>query len=232
MYKSDGRQQQAGHRGHTGRQAPNQAIQTLHRNAHVIGRQLVLRGRLHGDAQLAVLEHGKQAQAKHGRESDHYQLLGRDHQRTHLQNLPGIRHGHGVGVGAHIRDHGDQTAQHIAHANGQHDDGKSGLPQNGTNDQALEQDAEYAHGHDGGWHRNPKREAQPRHGSQSREGADHHQVALSKAHRFSGLVDQHKTQGNESIDTALGYPADQQLQQLHACLLFCTSAVLPCTLRL
>jgi hypothetical protein len=43
-----------------GGQAPDQAVQRAHRDAHVVGRQLVLRGRLHGDADLAVAEQREQ----------------------------------------------------------------------------------------------------------------------------------------------------------------------------
>jgi hypothetical protein len=57
VHEGDGRQQHAGDRGDRRGQAPHQAVQPLDRNAHVVGRQLVLRSRLHRDADLAVLEH-------------------------------------------------------------------------------------------------------------------------------------------------------------------------------
>jgi len=134
---------------------------------HVISGQLVLRGRLHGDAQLAVLEHGKQAQAQNASGADHHHLLGCDHQTAQAQNFTRIGHGQGVGVCTHVWNHGDQAAQHIAHTNGQHHNGKSRLPQDGTNDQALKQHPKNAHGQDGRRHSDPKGKAQQRHGGQA-----------------------------------------------------------------
>ena len=59
----------------------------MHRNAHVVRGQLVLRGGLHGNAEFAVLEHGEQDETQQGRGADHDHLLNVEHQTTEVPDL-------------------------------------------------------------------------------------------------------------------------------------------------
>ena len=190
-------------------------IKSLHRYAHVVRRQLVLRRGLHGDAHLAVAEHRKQQSTQHCRCRDDGHLLDVEHQLTQFPDLVLVGHGQSVGVGANIGDHGDQAARHVADANGQHDDGKLGLTQNRADHQALEAETKHRHGSNRTENGQPEWKAQQRHQRQTAKSAQHHQFALHKAHRFGGLVDQHKAQRDQAIDTALRHSADEQLQKLH-----------------
>lgn len=52
------------------------------------------------------------------------------------------------------------------------------------------------------------------------EGAQHHQVTLGKVHHLGGLVNQHKTKGDQAIDTSLGNTAHQELKNFQNLTLF------------
>jgi hypothetical protein len=154
--------------------------------------------------------------AQHGGGGDHHHLLDVEHQRAELPDLVLVGHGQRVGFGADVGDHGDQPARHIADADGQHDDGKRRLAQDGADHDALQQHAEQAHGQDGADHRQPERKAQHGHAGQAAKGAQHHQLALGKAHGFGGLVDQHEAERDQAVDAALRDAADHQLKKLHS----------------
>ena len=79
--EGDRREQQPGDRGDGRGQAPDQPVQPLHRNAHVVGGELVLRRRLHRDADLAVAEHRVEHGAEHGGRGDHDHLLDVEDER-------------------------------------------------------------------------------------------------------------------------------------------------------
>src|SRR4029453_797168 len=55
--------------------AAGEAVEALHRDANVVGRELVLRRRLHRDAHLAVAEERVQQRAQHRGRGDDDELL-------------------------------------------------------------------------------------------------------------------------------------------------------------
>ena len=177
---------------------------------------MILRRGLHGNAQFAVAEEGKQQDAQHARGGDHHHLLDIQHQASHAPDFVLVGHRQGQRVGAHARDHGDQAPRHIANADGQHNDGKGGLPQDGADDGELDQRAQQGHAYDRAQDRSPVRPAQNGHAHQTRERTEHHQLALGEANRLGGLVNEHKAHRNQPVDAALRYPADQQLKKLQS----------------
>ena len=64
------REQHAGDGGHPRRDRPDQREHSLHRDAHVVGGELVLRGGLHGDAHARVREEGVEQRAQEHRADD------------------------------------------------------------------------------------------------------------------------------------------------------------------
>ena len=45
--------------------------------------------------------------------------------------------------------------------------------------------------------------------------AQHHKVTLCEIHRFGGFVNQHEPQSDQSVDTAIGKPTDDELKKIH-----------------
>ena len=106
-------------------------------------------------------------------------------------------------------------AQHVADADGEHDDGERGLAQDGADHCTLQHRAKQPHGQDAGEHRHPEGKAQHGHERQATESAEHHEFALGKAHGLRGFVDKHEPERNQPVDAPLRDTADQQLHKLH-----------------
>ena len=153
MDKGDGSEQQPRNGRYRSGQAPGNAVEPLHGNPHVIGRQLVLRGGLHGNAELAVAKQRVEQYTQHACCTNHHHLLHVKDQTAHIPDLVFVGHGQGVGVGADVGDHGDQPACHVANADGQHDDGECRLAQNRADHDPLQRHAKQRHGPDGARHR-------------------------------------------------------------------------------
>jgi len=49
---------------------------------------------------------------------------------------------------------------------------------------------------------------------EAQKSAEHHEVALGKVHRFRGLVNQHKTQSDQPINTTVSQTANYELDEI------------------
>ena len=190
------------------------AVEPLDRNAHVIGRKLVLRRCLHGNADAAVAKQRKQRSAQHRGDHDDHHLFDVEDQLAQAPDLVFVGHGQHMRFSADAGNHGDQATGDVADANGQHHDGKRGLAQDGSNHRAFGQQAKRCHRRNGRQHRQPERPAQERHQRKAAKRTEHHQVALGETDGLSGLVDEHEAQRDEAVDAALRNTADDQLNQL------------------
>ena len=104
---------------------------------------------------------------------------------------------------------------HIADAQGEHDDREDRLAKYGPHCHALNDDAKCSNCNYRRWDGQPVGKAESGHQYEADEGADHHQLPLNEADCFSRFVDKHEAQSHQSVDTALRDSVDQLLQQLH-----------------
>jgi hypothetical protein len=117
-------------------------------------------------------------------------------------------------------DQPGHEAQHEAERDGQDDDGDLRLARHAPHHDKVERIAESAHDQDRQRRRQQKGQphelavGQP----EADERAQHHEVALGEIHRLGRLVDEHEAHGDQAIDAAIGEAADDQLQDIHACL--------------
>ena len=187
----------------------------MHRDAHVVGGELVLRRRLHRDADLAVAEHRVEQRAQHRGRGDDDHLLDVEDERADVPGLVLVRHRQRVRLGADAGHHRHQAARDVADADRQHDDRERRLAEDRPDDDALEADAEQRHRQ----HRRGKasQNGQPSSviSAEADERAEHHQLAVREADRLGRLVDQHEAERDQAVDAALRDAADDDLQCLH-----------------
>ena len=207
-----------GNRGHDARQCPDHALNALDRNAHVIGRHLVLTGRLHGQAHLGALEKLPQQEGHDQGHDDHGDIGQTQNQLADADIAQRQRRAQRLRLMPPDFAHG--KPDHEAQRDGHDDHRHLTLPEDGPQHHDIQQIAQHAHDQKDQRQRQPEGDArifridQP----EGDEGAQHHEIALREIHGLRRLVDQNEAKRDQAIDTAIRKPADQKLQNLHAIL--------------
>ncbi len=114
-------------------------------------------------------------------------------------------------------DHAGEEAHQETERDGEDHHGELRLAEDGAQHEAVEQIAEQPEQQSGKGDADQKgqiRVAGVDEGN-TEKGPQHHHVALGEIDRFRRLVDQNKTQRQQPVDTAVSYPADQQLEYIH-----------------
>src|ERR1039457_73888 len=218
VHEGDRRQQHAGKRRHGGADGPDEAVQPAHRDAHVIGGELILGRGLHGDADARVAEKQEQDGAQqHGGRDDHH-MLHADHQFAGADDFVPEGGRQRMRLGAPEGHHGNRTAGDVAQTDRHDYHGKRRLAQDRPQRDALDQETDQRHADQRDRYRGPVRQAHSGSGGEPEKGAEHHQLALGEVDRLGGLVDEDEAERDHAVDAALRDAADQDLEDLHAVL--------------
>ena len=142
------------------------------------------------------------------------ELLHREHRAAEAQHAVAERRLERIGLGAPARHHGDDAAQDVADADGDHHHREGRIAEHRADHDPLDQHADRGHHDDGEQDRRPIRPAQDGARGQPEEGAEHHQVALREIDRLGRLVDQHEAERDERVHAALRDACKKQLQEL------------------
>jgi hypothetical protein len=199
-----------GRRGGAGRNGPDHREDHLHRDAHVVGGELVLRGRLHRDADAGVVEEGVEHAAQHERAEHDRQVLVAE---RNVADLPDAAEWRRQSVDLRAPGDAGESPEHRAEADGQHDHGELRLADHLPQHHPVEQGAERANREHRDQEADPIVEPPPDHGHKANKGAQHQQVALGEIHQLCRLVDEDKTKGDQTVDAAHCQAVEGQLEK-------------------
>jgi len=206
------RQQDAGAGRHRSTDRPYDRHYALDRNAHVIGRQHVLRTRAHRGAERGAVEEQIEQRAKDDGRRDHREFVIGQHERADPHHTLAERGLDLEVVGA--PDHADDGAQEIAESDRRHDDGKLRIAEDRTHHQPFRQHAEQRHRRDRRGKPDPVIEPEQANEGEGEEPAEHHQIALREVHDLGRLVDQDETERDQAVDAAERNATHQLLNEV------------------